>query len=152
MTVEMRYALTVTVVALSMLAFLMFQSGPSASPVAAAPPQEVHVDLQEWKLAPAVISGGLGVTNFIFDAQNHGNIPHQLLIVKTDLDPGSLPVSKARVDVAKAGELIGQVGSDQLTPNAVVSVPLTLKPGTYVFICNIPGHYKQGMYASFRVE
>jgi uncharacterized cupredoxin-like copper-binding protein len=152
MTVEMRFALGVAVVALSMLAFLMVQNGRSAHPVAAAPPQEVHVDLGEWKVSPAVVSGGAGVTNFVFDAENHGGMPHELSIIKTDQDPASLPVAKARVDVANAGELVGQVGSDQLTPDATVSLPLQLKPGTYVFICNIPGHYKQGMYGSFRVE
>jgi len=129
------------------------RSGDGAkSTVEAAPPQEVHVDLGEWKVDPAVVSGGPGVTNFIFDAENHGGIPHELLIVKTDQDPASLPVAKGRVEVAKAGKLVSQVGSDQLTPSALVSIPLKLKPGTYVFICNIPGHYKQGMYASFLVE
>jgi uncharacterized cupredoxin-like copper-binding protein len=135
-----------------MLGIFMVQGGPSAYPVAAAPPATVHVDLGEWKVDPAVVSGGPGVTNFLFDAHNHGGVAHELLIVKTDLDAGSLPVAKARVDVAKAGELVGQVGSDKLLPDATVSIPLKLEPGTYVFICNIPGHYKQGMYASFRVE
>jgi uncharacterized cupredoxin-like copper-binding protein len=126
--------------------------GRAKSTVEAAPPATVGVDLREWKIEPAAVSGSPGVTNFLFDVQNHGEIPHALLIVKTDLDPSSLPVTKAKVDVAKAGKLVGEVGIDQLGPNARVGIPLTLEPGTYVFVCSIAGHYRQGMYASFQVQ
>jgi uncharacterized cupredoxin-like copper-binding protein len=30
-------------------------------------------------------------------------------------------------------------------------VQVLLKPGAYVMICNIPGHYQSGMHAPFRV-
>ena len=146
---EAKYAIAVSVMAVAMLGFFMAQSGPT-NPVSAAPPEKVHVDLTEWKVDPAVVSGGLGVTNFVFDAQNHGGIPHELLILKTDLDPANLPVKRARVDVASAGELVGHV--DNLMPGTSVSVALNLKPGRYVFVCSIAGHYKQGMYAPFQVE
>ena len=32
------------------------------------------------------------------------------------------------------------------------TLTLTLKKGKYVVICNVPGHYEQGMKGDFKVE
>jgi uncharacterized cupredoxin-like copper-binding protein len=32
------------------------------------------------------------------------------------------------------------------------NLTVDLKPGTYVFVCNIPGHAHQGMVARFTVQ
>jgi uncharacterized cupredoxin-like copper-binding protein len=37
-------------------------------------------------------------------------------------------------------------------PCAPQEVNLTLKPGSYVAICNLPGHYASGMRAAFTVK
>ena len=141
-------------VVLATSAFIIYLSrgggGKEAKPAEAA--AEVHVHLNEWTVEPGVISGGGGAVKFTIEAHNHGGIAHELVVIRTDLDPASLPVKKAKVDVAQAGELVGQVGSDKLTRNATADVTLDLEPESYVFICNIAGHYQQGMYAPFRVE
>lgn len=126
--------------------------GGGGNAASTGPVPEVHVHLDEWAVEPGVVTAAEGGAKFIIHAHNHGGIAHELLILKTDLDPGSLPTAKGKVDLAKAGEVVGQVMSDTLVPDATADVSLNLEPGAYVFICNIAGHYKQGMYAPFRVQ
>lgn len=63
----------------------------------------------------------------------------------------SIPAGKLPTAGAKAKE-IGRVG--KIAPFAVGQsrrLTLTLKPGRYILLCNLPGHYKAGQFASFRV-
>ena len=120
----------------------------------------VNVLLQEWTVVPDVESAPAG--NVTFAAINGGNIPHQLLIAKTDLAPDALPTDDdGVVDVDAEGvELLGAIG--EMEPTVSVEVTLDLEPGKYVLFCNLPpeetmhgghpSHYAQGMSAAFTVE
>ena len=44
---------------------------------------------------------------------------------------------------------IGEVS--ELDPGKTNSVTLDMKPGTYLIVCNIPGHYKAGMWELLKV-
>ncbi len=44
---------------------------------------------------------------------------------------------------------IGEVS--ELDPGKTGSVTLDMKPGTYLIVCNIPGHYKAGMWELLKV-
>jgi uncharacterized cupredoxin-like copper-binding protein len=54
-----------------------------------------------------------------------------------------------KVDEDAAGHL-GEVA--ELEPGQSGALTLTLKPGTYILYCNIPGHYVAGMWTLFTVE
>ena len=41
---------------------------------------------------------------------------------------------------------------EDIAAGSTTSLTVDLKPGRYVAICNLPGHYQQGMYASFTVS
>jgi uncharacterized cupredoxin-like copper-binding protein len=41
--------------------------------------------------------------------------------------------------------------TDELQPNATKSIELTLAPGNYLLVCNVPGHYAAGMTLPFTV-
>jgi len=112
---------------------------------------DVHVHLDEWSLKaePPSIDGPATVN---IGGHNHGRYPHQLTVVQTDIDPASLPVKKARVDVGAIGEpAVGfdVPAADEDTGIQVASAELT--PGKYVLYCAIPGHYQQGMYGTLEV-
>jgi len=112
---------------------------------------DVHAHLDEWsvKLEPASIAKSGRVT---FEAHNHGKVPHQLVVIKTDLNPADLPLERVAVDVEAAGEQLLSVDVPAADGEAGRQVSATeLDPGEYAIICNIPGHYQQGMYASFEV-
>ena len=41
---------------------------------------------------------------------------------------------------------------EDVGPGQTKSGTLKLTPGRYVMICNLPGHYKQGMYGTLTVK
>ena len=42
--------------------------------------------------------------------------------------------------------------TDNIHPGSIQDLTVDLTPGTYVLLCNLPGHYQQGMYASLTVQ
>lgn len=82
-----------------------------------------------------------------FVARNVGRLDHNLVVLRTKLAPGKLPVVGARA------KEVGRVGKTPVfRPRQTRRLTLTLKAGKYVLICNVPGHYKAGMFVGFRVR
>jgi len=112
----------------------------------------LHIELNEWTITgeaggpiPSAVAG-----NLTFEVHNEGETVHELVIIKTDTDPATLPVSSAKVDEEAAGELIGEV--EEFVAGGIETGSFDLEAGTYALICNIPAHYEQGMYAQLIVE
>ncbi len=86
-----------------------------------------------------------------FTAKNDSKtIIHEMVLAPvTDVNT-QLPYDAAneKVDEDAAGH-IGEVA--ELESGASGSLTLTLKPGTYILYCNIPGHYVLGMWTTFTV-
>ena len=76
---------------------------------------------------------------------NLDQIEHELVVIRTDRKAAELG-SGARV--SEAGS-VGEIG--ELKPNASGVVTLPLRPGHYALICNIAGHYTNGMHADIDV-
>ncbi len=118
---------------------------------------EIDVRLFEWTLDVSVTSAPAGTITF--NARNVGGANHDLVIVRTDLDPNDLPVGEdGYVDVADPRlEVAGKI--DVFEPGLNRSAEFTLEPGTYALICNIvdvaetgtTSHYVQGMRTAFQV-
>ena len=84
-----------------------------------------------------------------FSITNNGPSVHEFVIVRSDLDPASLPVLNGEVDESALNAV------DEVEEIAVGSTPelsVNLQPGSYIVICNIVGHYQAGMHAGFTVE
>jgi hypothetical protein len=124
-----------------------------ASPGQTMAANEVHVGETEYKIANE--DGGGPITNppvgsVTFEVHNNGTIQHEFIIFKTDLDEGSLPLSGTTVDETGAGlTKIDEIEAQD--PGSAKTLTVNLEPGKYVVICNIAGHYQQGMHASFTV-
>jgi uncharacterized cupredoxin-like copper-binding protein len=85
-----------------------------------------------------------------FSARNEGDIAHQLLVLRTDRRFDRLPMVKGVVPVGTRGiETVAEVPI--IEEDAVGGVVAVLEPGKYVLICNISGHYENGMRAPFTV-
>ncbi len=82
-----------------------------------------------------------------FTVANTGSMPHQLVVLKTTEKANALPMASGTV--AKETGKIG--GIPDIAAGATSSVTLPLTPGHYSVICNLPGHYKGGMYADLTV-
>jgi uncharacterized cupredoxin-like copper-binding protein len=77
-------------------------------------------------------------------------IAHELIVIKTDLPAGELPLGvDGRVDESQV-EIVGR--TPVLTAGAL-SATFTdvLKKGNYVLICNVGTHYTRGMRTGFQV-
>ena len=85
-----------------------------------------------------------------FESRNDGQLPHELAVLKTDLDAAELPVSAGIVNEAEAGELIGRTA--YISGGDSEDLTLTLEAGNYVLFCNIVAHYEQGTFAPLVVE
>ena len=46
----------------------------------------------------------------------------------------------------------GKVGASPFTTKGTATVKVTLKPGTYTFFCEAPGHRAAGMYGTLTVK
>ena len=120
------------------------------------PETEVAVVFREWEIGvePAVVRAG----DVRFGVSNEGAVGHNLVVVKSDLPPGELPVSEAgAVDTSK---LNVSGGAGPFAPGT--SVPggegfgTGLSAGKYVLLCDVvaggESHYRNGMFVGFLVE
>jgi uncharacterized cupredoxin-like copper-binding protein len=111
--------------------------------------QQVGVVLDEYHVTLSEASANSG--KFTFKVHNGGQEKHEFVILKTDLNPDSLPQESGKIKEDTAGvehvdELDGvDAGKDR-------NLTVDLKPGTYIFVCNIPGHAHQGMIAHFKIS
>ena len=142
-------ALVISAVALLVFGLAACGGGDGNDDVPAGPP-EIKVGLAEWQVTVDVASVASG--DVTFNASNDGGLPHELVVLKTDLEASNLPVESATVDEAAAGEVVGEIQPDQLPAGASASATFNLTPGSYVLFCNIPAHYEQGMRTSLTVQ
>lgn len=84
-----------------------------------------------------------------FDIRNDGRVVHEFVILRSDHAADALPREGAEVSEHGAGKLQDEV--ENIGPGKTVSLTTRLKPGRYVLICNLTGHYGRGMHAAFRV-
>jgi uncharacterized cupredoxin-like copper-binding protein len=101
--------------------------------------------LSEWHVAvPSTIKAG----TVNLEAANFGTIQHELLVFKSDLPPSAFPVDK-NDNIIEDGPGITLVSDgDNIDPGNTQTRTVDLtKPGTYLFVCNIPGHFKAGMFS-----
>ena len=90
---------------------------------------------------------------------NTGALTHELVVLPlaAGQPPGSRVVGPDTA-VSEAGSLgeasatCGAGHGDGITPDAASWVTLTLRPGRYELICNLPGHYARGMYTELDVR
>jgi len=107
---------------------------------------KVTVTSTEYAFAPKVITAKAGKVEITLD--NKGAIPHELVVLKTPADPGSLKVGADQRVSEKAS--VGEV--PKIAAGKARSATLDLKPGTYVYVCNIPTHYGDGMRGVLTVK
>jgi uncharacterized cupredoxin-like copper-binding protein len=81
-----------------------------------------------------------------FTISNTGRIPHELLVFKSDLKPSAYPTNAAGGIIEEGAGVALVSDGDNIDPGGSQSRTVDLAPGTYLFVCNIPGHFKAGMF------
>jgi len=118
-------------------------SAPS-KPAAGSP----TVQLSEYKVAVGASTYKPGKVDFTI--ANGGTVEHELLVFRTDQPPSAFPID-AEGDINE--EALNKISDgDNIAPGASQTRTIDLsQPGTYTFVCNLPGHFKAGMYQTITV-
>ena len=115
------------------------------------PGTPVNVVLEDFKvgLDAAVVPAG----TVRFQIRGQGPTRHELIVVRTDIAPGKLPLQDDGLTVdeeADGVELVDEAGGLDIDDRQTLD--LRLAPGHYVMYCNLEGHYLGGMYAALTVR
>lgn len=118
-------------------------------PSTAVAAANVPVSLSEWTVAvPKTLKAG----QVTFDITNDGSMPHEMLVFKSDLAAADYP-KDATGDIVEDGAGVALISDgDNIDPKGTQSRTVDLSaPGTYLFVCNLPGHFKAGMFTAVTV-
>lgn len=112
----------------------------------------VNINVNEWTITTDISSVPAGETLYV--ATNSGTIPHEVVYLRTDRPVDDLPIDdNDKVNrFAEGIEDLGVIRTDDLVPGATVRKLFDLPAGNYVLICNIPGHYRAGMFVAFTIQ
>jgi uncharacterized cupredoxin-like copper-binding protein len=108
----------------------------------------VDVTLSDFRIG--LSSTSLDAGSVTFTATNDGPSTHEFEVFRVpgDADVDELPVSDGVADTARL-ELIDEV--EDIAPSTTAELRVPLEAGSYALICNLPGHYQQGMRVAFTV-
>jgi uncharacterized cupredoxin-like copper-binding protein len=84
-------------------------------------------------------------------AVNEGTVTHEfeVFVVPEGVDANALPQEGNTVPADEMMEAVDEV--EDIAPGTSANLTLALGPGTYAVLCNLPGHYANGMHATFTV-
>ncbi len=102
-------------------------SGGPPSGGTGTPAATVAVVEKEWTMTPQPGTAKAGTVKFV--VKNEGTIEHNFVIKE-----------------------LNQELANSIQPGQSKEVSVTLKPGTYTLICNIPGHEDAGMHTTLTVS
>lgn len=123
-----------------------------AAKSAPADSSTVNGVMKEYSIVPdkTVVTAG----DVKFKMSNEGKLLHEFIVIKTDLAVDKLPDSKSapgKIDEdAHSLSVIGEI--EDLEPGETDEKTFNVKPGNYVLICNISGHYGAGQRVALKAQ
>jgi len=123
------------------------QPGGSGQPS----PHEVKVTARDFDFALSATTVPAGRVRL--PIQNQGSATHELEIfnLPEGIDAAALAVRDNVADTDSAGLVVVDEVED-VAPSTTATLTVTLTPGRYALICNLPTHYQLGMRAVLTVE
>jgi uncharacterized cupredoxin-like copper-binding protein len=115
---------------------------------------EANATLSDFKIVLDKSSGSPG--DETFHITNEGPSAHEFVVFNTDLAEDQLPTTEENgvpiVDEEGSTDLELVDEAEDIEPDTSTDLTVNLQAGSYVIICNVPGHYSQGMHTSFSVS
>jgi uncharacterized cupredoxin-like copper-binding protein len=140
-------AIVGTVLTVMLVAATVSASPQRSATTRTAAAERVTARLSEYavKVGRSSVPSG----RITFKVHNKGDVLHELVVVQTNARHDALP---RKGDTVKEGGPLKVVDEvEDLKPGKSASLTVRLKPGRYVLLCNLAGHYVAGMHAAFRV-
>jgi len=130
---------------LPVLAACAGPSGPTIINVDAGASDGYQMLLDKSSAPPGTVT--FKITN------NSTTLIHEFVVLKTDLAADEMPLT-AENDMDEEFLLANLVGEEveDIQSGATAELTVELVAGHYVLVCNLPGHYDQGMRADFTVK
>jgi uncharacterized cupredoxin-like copper-binding protein len=75
---------------------------------------------------------------------------HEFILIQTDAPASELPTDETTGRVLEDAVTIITAAED-IPPSNSRNITINLAAGHYVIVCNLPGHYAQGMRVDFNV-
>lgn len=117
----------------------------TASGAATATDGRVTIEASEFKFSPTAITAKPGKLTIVM--HDTGKVVHELVVLKTKAAADALKVTGGRVSEKDS---VGEIS--ETDAGASKSRTFDLEAGTYVFVCNVPGHYMDGMRGTITVQ
>jgi uncharacterized cupredoxin-like copper-binding protein len=128
------------VLALGSCGFLLSSCAPDPTMRIALYSYQISIDQAQFEAGPIT----LYITNY------SEKQPHEIALFRTDTPAEFLP--RTLVDTVNAA-MINPISSKvDVMPGITRKQSVNLSAGHYIILCNLPGHYDQGMYAEFDVK
>ncbi len=116
---------------------------PGCASAAAAGPHEVTITFRYSRFTPAAIAVPAGVP-VRFTLRNDDPIGHEWIVGTPDVH------ARHRVGTEPLHE--GRATEVTLLPYATRTTTITFSPGTYSFVCHLPGHEAYGMTGTLTAQ
>lgn len=130
-------------VALALLACACVQRAPAFDPADV----QLIVEMRDYVVETSQRTVPAGAVRI--GVRNRGSQPHDLVVIRTELAPDALPYDAGRARAREDG-LVAK--TEEFPGGGTRRLDVTLDPGRYVLICNVPGHYQLGMRTGLLVE
>jgi uncharacterized cupredoxin-like copper-binding protein len=145
-----RWKCVAGVVAFAALAAGCGTDGDDAIGGNANSPDTVTGYVREWNVAADHTAIKAGEVTFSFT--NKGSIGHELLVIRTDLPVGKIPIEAGGRFNEESSKAVNVGETGDLAVGKTISFKVKLAPGRYQLVCNIAEHYKNGMHIAFTVH
>ncbi len=120
----------------------------STTTTGAAGEGKTTITMTDFAFSPDKVTLTQGDNTII--GPNKGKTPHELVVAKTALAPNALPTDSSGDVVEGKLDVVGEIAD--VDPGKTKHTDFDLEPGKYVMFCNVPGHYKAGMYGTITVQ
>ena len=135
------------VLAVAMLPVMVAAAPATAAPTGQGP---LGVTVRDFKVQSARRTVRAGTV--VLRVHNVGPSTHEINVDRTSLADSALPLKPDGLTVQEDSPQLQRIDSiEQLDLGATSEVTVKLKPGHYVFYCNLEGHYLGGMHVSVNV-
>ncbi|MDA8202273.1 MAG: cupredoxin domain-containing protein [Chloroflexi bacterium] len=115
------------------------------------PAGDIQVTLKDFAIESSTTTVSAGQIRLAISNQGPSIHEIEVFSLPTGVEPAALPVKDNVADTDSVG-LTALDEVEDIAPQTAATLTVSLQPGRYALICNLPAHYGQGMYALLTVQ